>query len=332
MDLTTRYLGFTLKNPLVVSANPLCEKIANIRKMEDSGASAVVLHSLFEEQLSLETEHLHRYITGSNNAYAEALDYFPDMTNYNSGPERYLEHIRKAKESVEIPIIASLNGISDSGWIDFAKRIEEAGADGLELNIYDLPVNPMISSVGLENNYREMVSHVCRAITIPVAVKLHPYFTALANLANNLDLAGAKSLVLFNRFYQPDFDIVNRDVVPHLELSTSQELLLRLHWAAILFGNIRADVAITGGVHSATDVIKAMMSGARAVLLASSILRHGIGYLSKLHSEILLWMEENEYESITQMQGSMSRISCGEPQAFERVNYMRVMSEYMLKE
>jgi len=329
IDLNTKYLGLTLKNPLVVSANPLCEKIANIRKMEDSGASAVVLHSLFEEQLTLETEHLHRYITGSDNSYPEALDYFPDMNKYDSGPDRYLEHIRKAKESVDIPIIASLNGVSDSGWIDFAKNIEDAGADGLELNIYDIPVNPMISSLGLEHGYREMVSHVCRTITIPVAVKLHPYFTALANLASNLDLAGAKALVLFNRFYQPDFDIVTRNVVPHLELSTSQELLLRLHWAAILFGNVRADIAITGGVHSATDVIKAMMAGARTVLLASALLKHGIGYLSNMHTEILVWMEENEYESIVQMQGSLSRISCGEPRAFERVNYMRVLSEYM---
>jgi dihydroorotate dehydrogenase (fumarate) len=315
----------------MVSANPLCESVANIRKMEDAGAAAVVLHSLFEEQLTLETEHMHRYLTGIDNMHPEALDYFPDMNRYNAGPDRYLDHIRAAKEAVEIPIIASLNGVSDSGWIDFARNIEQAGADALELNIYDLPVDPMISSVRLEQNYKDMVSHVCRTITIPVAVKLHPFFTAIANVASNLDLAGAKGLVLFNRFYQPDFDIVNREVVPRLELSTSQELLLRLHWAAILYGNIRADIAITGGVHNAVDVIKSMMAGARTTLLASVLLRHGINYLSKIHAELLLWMEENEYSSILQMQGSMSRVSSGEPAAFERVNYMRLLSEYMLK-
>jgi dihydroorotate dehydrogenase (fumarate) len=331
IDLTTKYLGLTLRNPLVVSANPLCESVANIRKMEDAGASAVVLHSLFEEQLSLETEHLHRYITGSQNSYAEALDYFPDMTNYNAGPDRYLDHIRLAKESVEIPIIASLNGVSDSGWIDFARKIEQAGADALELNIYDIPVDPIVSSAKLEQNYKEMVSHVCRTVTLPVTVKLHPFFTAIANVASNLDLAGARGLVLFNRFYQPDFDIVTREVVPRLELSTSQELLVRLHWTAILYGNIRADIAITGGVHSAVDVIKSMMVGARVVLLASALLRHGINFLSKINTEVQLWMEENEYGSIMEMQGSMSRVSCGEPAAFERVNYMRLLSEYMLK-
>ena len=330
IDLSTTYLGMKLKSPLVVSANPLCEKIPNIRKMEDAGAAAVVLHSLFEEQFNLEAEYLHRYTTHGMESYPEALDYFPDMGSYNSGPDGYLEHIRKAKDAVDIPIIASLNGITPSGWIHFAKKIEHAGADALELNIYDIPVDPAVSGFHLEERYREMVKTISRSITIPLAVKLHPYFTSIANVAHNLDLAGAKALVLFNRFYQPDFDIENLDVVSDLELSSSQELLLRLHWAAILYGNIRADVGITGGVHTSTDIIKSMMAGARVVLIASCILRHGIHHLTTLHQDLIHWMQEHDYESVREMQGSMSRISSDEPAAFERANYMRLLSEHVI--
>ena len=330
-DLTTSYLGKKLRNPLVVSANPLCEKIANIRKMEDAGAAAVVLHSLFEEQLTLEAEYLHRYTMQGTESYPEALDYLPDMTGYNRGPDKYLDHIRMAKQAVNIPIIASLNGVTASGWIHFAKKIEQAGADALELNIYDIPVDPAVSGFHLEERYREMVKAISRSIQIPLAVKLHPNFTAMANFACNLDLAGAKALVLFNRFYQPDFDIETLDVVSDLELSSSQELLLRLHWTAILFGNIRADLAITGGVHTVQDVLKSMMAGARVVLMASSLLKYGIHHLRTLQKELIRWMEEHEYESIGQMQGSMSRFASGEPPAFERVNYMRLLNEHVIE-
>ncbi len=332
MDLSTKYLGLRLKNPLVVSANPLCESIQNIQKMEDSGASAVVLHSLFEEQIVFESRYLYHYTTEGSESYPEAMQYFPDMENYNLGPDGYLEHLRKAKEAVDIPIIASLNGVTRGGWIHFAKKMQQAGADALELNIYDIPVDPVSTASSLEVNYRELVRDVHSAVTIPLAVKLHPFFTAIANVAVNLDLAGAGGLVLFNRFYQPDFDIETREVVHHLELSTPQELLLRLHWTAILFGNVRADLAITGGIHTATDILKAMMAGARVAMLASCILRNGIGYLTQLHSDLILWMEEHEYESIHQMQGSMSRAAAGEPQVFERANYMKVLSSYTLND
>lgn len=331
IDLTTSYLGLQLRTPFVVSANPLCESLVAIRKMEDSGAGAIVLHSLFEEQLTLESENLDRFTNFGTESHPEALDFFPRLQGYNAGPDGYLEHIRKAKEAVAIPIIASLNGVSASGWIEFAREIERAGADALELNIYDIPVNPIIAGTELEKNYRDLVRSVASSIDIPVAVKLHPFFTAIANVAHNMDLAGAKGLVLFNRFYQPDFDIETREIVSHLELSYSYELLLRIHWVAILFGNIRADLAITGGVHTAKDVLKAMMAGAKVAMMASCLLRNGIDYLTKVHTDVSLWMEEHEYASIRQMQGSMSRVACGEPPAFERVNYMRLLSEYTLR-
>ncbi len=330
IDTSTIYMGLKLKNPLVVSPSPLCEEVDNIRKMEDAGGAAVVLHSLFEEQIELETQDLDHWLSHGTESYPEALDYFPEMGTYNSGPDLYLESVRRSKEAVQIPIIASLNGVSPGGWIKYAKCIQEAGADALELNIYDIPVNPDLGAEELEERYAELVRMVSSVIHIPVAVKLHPHFTAMANMARKLNQAGARSLVLFNRFYQPDFDLETLKVVPRLQLSTPQELLLRLHWVAILYGQIQADMAITGGIHSATDVLKAMMAGARVAMMTSALLKNGIDHISHVLAGILHWMNEHEYESIQQLQGSMSRMSSGEPATFERANYMRILSSYTL--
>jgi dihydroorotate dehydrogenase (fumarate) len=331
LDLTTNYMGLTLKNPLVVSPSPLCEHIGNILRMEDAGASAVVLHSLFEEQITLESEELNEFLSAGTESFAESLSYFPDMTRYNLGPEGYLEHIRKAKQAVDIPIIASLNGVSTGGWIKYAQEMEQAGADALELNIFYLANDPALTSEQVEEMYVGLVSHVKASVRIPVAVKLGPYFSAMANMGTRLDQAGADALVLFNRFYQPDFDLEALEVVPNLHLSTSHELLLRLHWIATLYGQIKADMALTGGVHSAQDVLKAMMAGARVAMMTSVLLRNGINHFETVLADMKAWMEEHEYESVRQMQGSMSRRSVANPAAFSRANYMKVLSSYAVK-
>jgi dihydroorotate dehydrogenase (fumarate) len=327
-DLSTQYLGLTLKNPLVVSASPLSQSIDNIRRMEDAGAGAVVLHSLFEEQLTLESRELDRFLSEGTESFAESLSYFPDVTNYKMGPEGYLEHIQQAKAAVRIPIIASLNGVSAGGWTKYAKKMEEAGADALELNIYYIATHTDMTSTEVEQMYIDLLSQVKATINIPVAVKLGPYFTSVANFAQKLDEARANALVIFNRFYQPDFDLENLEVVPNLFLSKPFELLLRLHWVAILYGHIGADLAITGGVHTAHDVLKAMMAGAKVAMMTSVLLREGIDHLKTIHADLLTWMEEHEYESIRQMQGSLSQQKVAEPAAFERANYMKVLSSY----
>ena len=273
-DLSTKYLGLKLKNPLVASAGPLTRELDNVRKLEDVGASAIVFHSLFEEQIDLEANELDRQLS-PNEGFAEAQSYLPELTAYNIGPEGYVEHLRKAKQAVGIPVIGSLNGVSAGGWIRYAKLIEEAGADALELNIYYLPVSPAEDSMQVERMQADLVREVKKSVSIPVAVKLGPYFSAIPNMMKKLDEAGADGLVLFNRFYQPDFDLEALEVVPNLALSDSRELLMRLHWVAILYGNVKADLAITGGVHTAADVIKSMMAGARAVQLTSALLQHG---------------------------------------------------------
>jgi dihydroorotate dehydrogenase (fumarate) len=331
LDLSTNYMGLTLKNPLVASPSPLCEHIGNILRMEDAGASAVVLHSLFEEQITLESEELHQYLSLGTESFAESTSYFPDMTRYNLGPEGYLDQIRKAKQAVNIPIIASLNGVSTGGWIKYAKEMEQAGADALELNIFYLATDPKMSGEQIEEMYTGLVSHVKASIQIPVAVKLAPYFSSMANVAKRLDQAGADALVLFNRFYQPDFDLDALEVVPDLHLSTPHELLLRLHWVATLYGHVNADMALTGGVHTAADVLKAMMAGARVAMMTSALLKHGIDHLETVLADLKAWMEEKEYESIRQMQGSMSRRAVADPSAFSRANYMKVLSSYSLK-
>jgi dihydroorotate dehydrogenase (fumarate) len=328
-DLSTRYLGLALRNPLVASASALCESLDSIRRMEDAGAAAVVLHSLFEEQINLESHHLDRYLSHGTESYAESLTYFPDMTSYNLGPEAYLEHIRRAKAAVAIPLIGSLNGVSTGGWITYARKIEQAGADALELNVYYIPADPELTGGQVEQMYVDLVRDVKRNVTIPVAVKLGHSFSAMANLARRLGAAGADALVLFNRFYLPDFDLETLDVVPRLTLSSSDELLMRLHWIAILYGHVRADLAVTGGVHTGADVLKAMMAGARVAMMTSALLKHGIEHLRGVRTELLEWMEAHEYESIAQMQGSMSYRSVREPAAFERANYMKVLSSYV---
>ncbi|MGE5488439.1 MAG: dihydroorotate dehydrogenase-like protein [bacterium] len=328
MDLSTTYLGLTLRNPVVVSPSPLSEDVANIKRMDEAGAGAVVLHSLFEEQIRIEAEELDRNLTIGELAGPDAATFFPDLSSYRIGPEQYLYLIRKAKSAVGIPVIASLNGVSAGGWTGYAKKIEEAGADALELNVYTIPASPEMSSAQVEDQYAQLVREVCSAVRIPVAVKLGSYFSAMASLAARLEAAGAKGLVLFNRFYQPDFDLEKLEIVPRLELSNSSELLQRLHWAAILYGKIKADVAITGGVHTAEDVLKSMMAGAKVAMMTSAILKNGIGHISTVLKDMMAWMQEREYESVRQMQGSMSQKSVKDPDAFLRANYLRVLSSY----
>ncbi len=331
IDLSTTYLGLKLKNPLVPSASPMCEDVGNIKRMEDAGAAAVVLHSLFEEQINLESLELDRFISEAEERGPEAPTQFPDMTRYNLGPEGYLKHIRKAKEAVRIPIIASLNGASSGGWLKYAKEMEQAGADALELNIYYIPVDPDVTGEEVERKYCDLVREVKAAVHIPVAVKLGPYFSAMANMARRLEAAGADGLVLFNRFYQPDFDLEALEVVPNLLLSSQFELLLRLNWIAVLYGSVKCDLALTGGVHAATDVVKAMMAGARIAMMTSALLKKGIGHLDTMLTELLIWLGDHEYDSIRQMQGSMSRNAVPQPHAFERANYMKVLSSYAMR-
>jgi dihydroorotate dehydrogenase (fumarate) len=330
-DLSTSYLGLSLKNPLVVSPSPLCQDLGSIRQMEDAGAAAVVLHSLFEEQLTLESRDLNQFLAQGTDSFAEALSYYPDMGQYKLGPDAYLEHIRKAKTAVKIPVVGSLNGVSTGGWISFAKKIEQAGADALELNVYYIPTDPEMSGAQVEQMYADLVRDVRASVKIPVAVKLGPYFSALASMARRLDQAGANGLVLFNRFYQPDFDLEKLEVTPNLVLSRSDELRLRLTWVGILYGRVKADMAITGGVHTAEDTIKSMMAGARVAMMTSALLRNGIPHLKTVLGGVADWMEKHEYVSIRQMQGSMSQKSVAEPAAFERANYMKVLSSYALK-
>jgi dihydroorotate dehydrogenase (fumarate) len=299
--------------------------------MEAAGAGAIVMHSLFEEQISLESHNLDQFLSQGADSHAEFSSYFPDMSGYNMGPDGYLEHLKRVKAAVKIPIIASLNGTSTGGWIEYAQKIVEAGADALELNIYYLPTDPELRSSDVEQKYIDLVKAVKGAVKIPVAVKLGPYFSAMANFARRLDQAGADGLVLFNRFYQPDFDIQNMEVQPRVFLSHPNELLLRLHWTALLFGRIRADLAVTGGVHSAEDVVKAMMAGAKVTMVASILLRNGIQHLDTMFVDLRRWLEDHEYSSIKQMQGAMSHSKSAHPLAFERSNYMKVLSSYTLR-
>ncbi|MDZ8051303.1 MAG: dihydroorotate dehydrogenase-like protein [Aulosira sp. ZfuVER01] len=328
MDLTTSYLGMILRSPLVVSASPLSEDIENFRRMEDAGAAAVVMHSLFEEQLRLERYELHHHLTHGTESFSEALTYFPEPMSFRVGPETYLEHIYKAKQKVSIPIIASLNGSSVGGWTNYAKQIQEAGADALELNIYYVPTDMELTSGEIEQTYFDILCSVKAAVTIPVAVKLSPYFTNMANMAKRLDEAGANALVLFNRFYQPDINLNHLEVEPNVLLSTPQSMRLPLRWIAILYDRIHADLAATSGIHKGEDVLKMIMAGANITMFASVLLRHGIHYIQVIEQEICQWMEKHEYESIKQMQGSMSQKHCPDPSAFERAQYMRSLSTY----
>lgn len=327
-DLTTTYLGLPLKNPLVVSASPLSKKISVVRQLEEFGAAAIVMYSLFEEQITHESHVLDHFLERGTHSYAESLSYFPDLDQYNLEPERYLEHLQHVKQVVNIPVIGSLNGISSGGWIEYAHKIEQAGADALELNIYYLPADLALNSTELEDTYVKLVRDVCATVSIPVALKLSPFFTALPSLARRFVEAGAAGLVLFNRFYQPDFDLETLEVVPNLHLSTTHELRLPLRWIALLYGRINADFALTSGVHHATDVVKAVMAGANVAMMASALLLNGPQHLTTLVADLTRWMEEHEYESIRQMHGSMSQQNVSDPATFERANYMKVLNAF----
>lgn len=328
IDLTTTYLGLHLKNPLVASASPLSKKVDTVRSLENAGAAAVVLYSLFEEQITHDSHELDHYLERGTHAYAEAIDYFPDLDHYNIGPEPYLEHLQRVKEAVSIPVIGSLNGISPGGWVQYARFIEQAGADALELNIYYLPTDPDLSSVELEETYIDLVRAVRSNVKIPLAVKLSPFFTSLPNMARRFVAAGANGLVLFNRFYQPDFDLEALEVVPNLDLSTSRDLRLPLRWIALLYGRIQADFALTSGVHTAQDVLKAMMAGASVAMTTSALLQYGPELVTRILGNIEEWMVVHEYTSINMMKGSMSQQAVAEPAAFERANYMKALNSF----
>ncbi|MCC6613891.1 MAG: dihydroorotate dehydrogenase-like protein [Anaerolineae bacterium] len=328
VDITTTYLGKKLRSPLVVSACPLSEKVENIKRMEDAGAGAVVLYSLFEEQIRREREAMQHYLLYGTESFAEALTYFPEPEEYHAGTEDYLKLIADAKASVNIPVIASLNGASLGGWTKFARKMEEAGADALELNVYYIPTNMNMTGEEVENTYIDILHAVKSAVQIPVAMKLSPFFSNMAYMAKRLDMGGANSLVLFNRFYQPDIDIETREVTPNVILSTPQAMRLPLTWVGILYGHIQADLAATSGIHTPTDVIKMLMAGANVTMMASALLRSGIDHLRVVEQGVRQWMEEHEYESVDQMRGSVSQINAEDPSAFERTQYMRALKTF----
>ncbi len=327
-DLSTSYLGLRLRNPVVCSSSPLCEHLGQLQAMDEAGAGAIVLHSLFEEQIERESLDLNQFLDYGAESYAESLSYLPDLGSYHLGPDGYLDHIQRAKQLVNIPIIASLNAESFGGWTRYARLIQEAGADALELNVYRIPTARDLTSSQIEQELIEIVRAVASEVDIPLAVKLSPFYTAPAALAEQLHQAGAAGLVLFNRFYQPDFDIDALEVKPELKLSQPGELLLRLHWIAILFGEVPTDLAVTGGVHSERELIKAVMAGAAATMMTSALLENGIDHIRTLLEAVRLWMQEHHYESIEQMRGSMSMRRVSDPSAFERGNYLKVLRSY----
>ena len=328
MNLTTNYLDMALKNPIVASSSPLSHNVDSIRRLEDAGAAAIVMYSLFEEQIGFDSYYIDYHLTQGIESYAESISYFPDMQSYNIGPDEYLNLIRRAKEAVDIPVIGSLNGASVGGWMDYAALIEQAGADALELNVYYLPTNIEISGLEVERLYLEILSAVRQAVTMPLAVKLSPFFSSTANMASRLADHGADGLVLFNRFYQPDFDLESLEVAPRLVLSNSDDLRLPLRWVAILFGRLSVDLAITSGIHTSHDVIKGLMAGAKVTMMASELLQKGVGRISQVLHELVTWLNEREYESLAQMIGAMSQQHCPEPAAFERANYMKMLQSY----
>jgi dihydroorotate dehydrogenase (fumarate) len=329
MDLTTNYLGLKLRTPLVVSASPLSEDMDNIKSMADSGASAIVLYSLFEEQLRQDRLELSRRLENGTDSFAEALSYFPEPDEFRLGPEEYLKHIAAAKKAVKIPIIASLNASSNGGWTSYAKQIQQAGADALELNIYYIPTNLELTGTEVELTYLDILKAVKAEVTIPVAVKLSPFFSSFANMAKRLDQAGANGLVLFNRFYQPDIDLETLEVKPDILLSTPMAMRLPLRWIALLHGRINASLAATSGIHRASDVLKMLMAGADVTMLCSTLLRHGIPKISAIERDMVIWMKEHDYKSVRQLKGSMSQKNCAEPAAFERAQYMKAICSQM---
>lgn len=329
MDITTNYLGLQLRSPLVVgAAAPLTEDLDNLKRMEDAGAAAVVLHSLFEEQLREERLELQHHLEYGTDSFAEALTYFPEPEVFHVGTSEYLQHISQAKRMVNIPIIASLNGSTIGGWTQYAKELETAGADALELNIYNIPTNIDMTGEQVEQNYISILQAVKSEVNIPVAIKLSPFFSNMANMSKKLVEAGANGLVLFNRFYQPDINIEELEVVINVLLSTPQAMRLPMRWIAILYGRLEVDFAATSGVQKGQDVIKMMMAGANVTQVVSALLRHGINHIKVIETEMINWMEEHEYESIAQMRGSMSQINCPDQSAFERAQYMKAIQTH----
>jgi dihydroorotate dehydrogenase (fumarate) len=328
VDLTTTYLGLALKNPLVASPSPLSEKVANVKRLEEAGAAAVVMYSLFEEQIIHESLELDHFLNLNTESFAEALTYFPNIGKYSLTPDKYIAILEKTKLAVNIPVLGSLNGVSTGGWIEYARKIQDAGADGLELNLYYLPTDPELSCGQLEDNYVKLVSTIRSSVTIPMAVKLAPFFTALPNFARRLVDAGVNGLVLFNRFYQPDLDLETLDVVPNLVLSDSDDLRLPLRWIAILFGKVQTDLALTSGVHTSQDALKAIMAGANVAMTTSAVLKRGPQAIAQILAGMEEWMVDHEYVSVQQMRGSMSQGAVADPAAFERANYMKVLSSF----
>ncbi len=330
MDLSTTYLGIKLKNPIVVSAGPLSRSMDTMRRLEDAGASAIVMHSLFEEQIQHEADELDHYKTYGTESFAEALSYFPDTGDYFLGPEEYLELVAKASNKLEIPVIASLNGVTPGGWVDYSKKMVEAGASALELNIYYIATDGKMSGQDVENRYSDILKQVRGAVKIPVAVKLSPFFSSIPNTVQRMVNEGADGLVLFNRFYQPDIDLDELDVKPGVGLSDSYASRLPMRWIGILYGKVKASLAATSGIHTAEDVLKLTMVGADVTMMCSALLMHGPEHISRVLKDLWKWMEEHEYKSIEQMKGSLSHKSIADSSAYERANYMKALNRYKL--
>ncbi len=328
MNLSTTYMGIPLKNPIVPSASPISESVDNIRRLADAGAPAVIMFSIFEEQLRMDAAAMDHYTTAGDNIYAESTSFFPPLEEYHVAPTRYLDIINRASQAVDIPIIGSLNGLSSEGWIDYATQIEQAGAAALELNIFMVPTDPKVSGSQVEQHYIDIVKAVKDAVTIPVAVKMSPFFSSIANMSKRFEEAGADGLVLFNRFIQPDFDLEELEVVPTLHLSTPQEIVLPLRWIAILYGKLGISLGATRGVHSAVEVVKYILAGADIVCTTAALLKHGIPVLGRMLEDLEKWMDEHEYESVEQMKGAMSQKSVSDPSAFERANYIKTIEHF----
>jgi len=328
MDLTTKYMGLELKNPLVLSASPYSENIDNLCQLEEAGVSAVVMHSLFEEQIRMEAEEMEARLEQGTESFAESLSYFPQPDEFKLGPQDYIEQIKKAKAKLKIPVIASINGCTEGGWVDYAKLMQDAGANGIELNVYFLATDMEKSSDEIENTYEIILQGVKRSVSIPVAVKMHPFLTSVAYMAKCLDEAGADGLVLFNRFYQPDIDLEQMEVTPNIQWSTSAEMRVPLRWISVLSGQVKASLAATTGIHEATDAIKMLLAGADVTMVCSTLFKNGIPQAKKILADMGEWMTAHNYESVAQMKGVMSHKSCANPQAFERANYMKVLNSY----
>jgi dihydroorotate dehydrogenase (fumarate) len=328
MDLSTTYLGLKLKNPIIPSASPLSHTIDSMKRLEDAGAAAVVMYSLFEEQIAHEAAELDHYLNYGKESFAEALTYFPEAQEYNIGPDEYVELVRKAKQALGIPVIGSLNGISTGGWISYAKKIADAGADALELNVYYIPTDPDVTSSDVEDRYLEVLHAIKHTVDIPVAVKLSPFFSSMAHMAKRLENSGANGLVLFNRFYQPDIDLETLEVKPNVVLSSSNSMRVPLRWIAILHGQVKMSLAATSGIHTAQDVIKMVMAGADVTMMCSALLKNGPNHIAQVLLDLNQWMLQHEYISVQQMKGSMSQKSVADPAAFERANYVKALQSY----